>query len=128
MRRAKPELSVIVDEWSEWSTVQEFQIEFAQQARGGRIPIAVEVKMMGGEERYRGRFVPRLDGRFEFRTIHGNTEEQYASLKSMADQRGLKQISLSVFENAEGAKRYSGTWVQQPYPVYWTTAEGDDQD
>ncbi len=121
LQQARPEVEVVIDRWTDWLSHAEFQQRFGVLAQQGFLPLEIESEMREGEERYRARFMPRPDERFIFTATHGNSEQQYAMYESMAAFHSYKRMSLSVLQTPAGEKKYSGTWVQQPYPAYWKT-------
>lgn len=124
-QQSRPDVELVFDRWTDWLLHEEFQSLFLELVQQGIMTLEIESELQEGAERYRGRFMPRPHEKFWFSATHGNSEQQFAMYESMAAAHSLKRMSLSVIQTPTGEKKYSGTWVQQPYPAYWkTTVEG----
>jgi len=124
-QQSRPDVELVFDRWTDWLLHEEFQRLFVDLAQQGIITLEIESELREGAERYRGRFMPRPHENFLFSATHGSSEQQFAMYEGMAAAHSYKRMSLSVLQTPAGEKKYSGTWVQQPYPAYWrTTVEG----
>jgi thiol-disulfide isomerase/thioredoxin len=121
LRQSRPDVEMVFDRWTDWLLHEEFQRLFVELAQQDIIPLEIESELQEGAERYRGRFVPSPHKNFLFSATHGNSGQQFAMYESMAAAHSYERMSLSVLQTPAGEKKYSGTWVQKPYPAYWKT-------
>ncbi len=119
---ARPELSVRIDEWSDWLHSDAYQEHFNRMTRRDYFPLEVEGKNTEQGPQYRARYVPKPSDR-EFTTvsIHGNSPEQFVAMEASARARNLTIVCLTEFESSDGEMKYSGTWIQGRPEAYWVT-------
>ncbi len=122
LRKARPDLEVRIDQWSSWMNRDDYQEYFNKVVKDGVFPLEVQAKVTEEGSRYRARFMPNPPDRdLVFRSMHGVTHAQYRQRETEALSRRMHAVSLTSFEDAEGTRRYSGTWVEGPNEVYWRT-------